>query len=240
MIGCDFDSKSSHRSASSRRGSTLDQAEARAVEQPAHEPRHPVERVEHGPDLVAGQDDREALRHPGPLDLADRREIGSENASVEEHERAQGLVLRRSRDPVVDRDVGKEPAAVMQRLQACRTRSKIGPGTVPTVRTGRGGRGMGIGVNAAIGVRSTRGPATRDGRTVPGLPADGRAPAIGGLRSSMGADASIGAGRLGSGANGPASAGAVDRCGPETPDARGTLARIRRGSDVLQDTPWPS
>jgi hypothetical protein len=69
------------------------QAQPGAVEQNRHEPRHAVEPLEDGADLVARQHDGQMLGPLGPDDVVEPREVDAEHLAIQKEQGAQGLVL---------------------------------------------------------------------------------------------------------------------------------------------------
>jgi len=80
----------------------LEEPEPGAIEKKRHESRRAFEPAQHGPHLVPGQDDGQALRALGPDDLVHPREIDCQDLPVQEEQGAQRLVLRGRRDLPVD------------------------------------------------------------------------------------------------------------------------------------------
>jgi hypothetical protein len=60
------------------------------------------------PALVAGEDDRQALRALRAHDAIEPGQVGLQHVPVQEQEGAQGLVLGRGGHPAVDRQRGEE------------------------------------------------------------------------------------------------------------------------------------
>jgi hypothetical protein len=79
----------------------FEKAEAAPVEQERHELRRSAQvRDDHG-DLLAGKNHRKPAGATGADELVEPREL-QEDVTIEEEERAQGLILRRGRDPSLD------------------------------------------------------------------------------------------------------------------------------------------
>jgi hypothetical protein len=64
----------------------LQNAKAGPVEEAGHEPRGPGEPLEHGPHLLAREDDRQALRALRAHDFVEPRQVDRQHFSVEEQE----------------------------------------------------------------------------------------------------------------------------------------------------------
>jgi len=86
----------------------LEQAEASAVEQEAHQARHAVKSIENGPDLVPGQHNREPLRALRPDDVVEPRQILLQHRTIKEQQCAQRLILCRRRHLFLDGQVAQE------------------------------------------------------------------------------------------------------------------------------------
>jgi hypothetical protein len=84
------------------------QPQAGAVQQTADQKRRPLEVRKDGPDLVAGEHDRQAMWTLGAHHRVDAAEAPAKDAPVEKHESIQGLVLRRGADVLFHRKVAQE------------------------------------------------------------------------------------------------------------------------------------
>ena len=80
----------------------LQDAKARAIEQARHETGHAVKPLEHGADLVAGEDDRESFGALGPHDTVQPGKVDVQHVPVKEQEGAERLVLGRRGDMAID------------------------------------------------------------------------------------------------------------------------------------------
>ena len=86
----------------------FEEPQAGAVEQHRHQPRCPLQFGEHPRHLVAAHHHRKASRHAGANDVLDPGKVAPQNLAVEEHERAERLVLCRCAHPRVDRERRKK------------------------------------------------------------------------------------------------------------------------------------
>lgn len=71
----------------------LEQPQSGAVPQDRHEPRHSVEALEDGADLLARQEDGQMQGPLGPDDRVEPGQVDAEHLTVEKEQGAQGLVL---------------------------------------------------------------------------------------------------------------------------------------------------
>ena len=86
----------------------LHQAQPRAVEQPGHQQRRTMEMGEERRDVRPGEHDRQLRRPPRPHEVRQRVRPSPEDVPVEEDERVERLVLRRSRHLLACGEVGEE------------------------------------------------------------------------------------------------------------------------------------
>ena len=86
----------------------LEEPEPGPIEQKRHESRRAFEPAQHGPHLVPGQDDGQALRALGADDLVHPREIDCQDLPVQEEQGAQRLVLRGRGDLPLDCEGAQE------------------------------------------------------------------------------------------------------------------------------------
>ena len=86
----------------------LEEPEPGAIEKQRHESRRAFEPAQHGPHLVPGQDDGQALRALGADDLIQPREIDFQHRPVQEEQGAQRLVLRGRGDLPLDCEGAQE------------------------------------------------------------------------------------------------------------------------------------
>jgi hypothetical protein len=84
------------------------QAQAGAVEERAHQTRGALEGIQHRPDLLAAQNDRQAPRSARPDHAFDLTQRAAEHAAVQEEQRSQGLVLGRRGDSTLHSKVRQE------------------------------------------------------------------------------------------------------------------------------------
>src|SRR2546428_12373942 len=87
----------------------LEHPEPGPVEQTTHQTWHAVELPEHGADLLAGQDDWQALGALRADDAVEPWEIDLQHVTVQEEQRAQRLVLGRGGHLALDRERAQEP-----------------------------------------------------------------------------------------------------------------------------------
>jgi len=87
----------------------LENAEAGAIEEAGHEPRWAGEPLEHGPHLVAGENDWQSLGSLCAHDVVEPRQVDRQHVTIEEQERAQGLVLGGGGDASLDGEGAQEP-----------------------------------------------------------------------------------------------------------------------------------
>ena len=87
----------------------LEEPQSGAIEQHGHEPRRPVERLEHCADLFARENDRKALWPRGPHQVVEPGQLDVEHVAVQEQERRERLILRRRAHLALDRQ-GREEA----------------------------------------------------------------------------------------------------------------------------------
>ena len=86
----------------------LEPPEPGAVEQAGHGAWHALQPLEHRPDLVAGEDDRQPVAALGTHDPVQPGQVDLQHIPVQEQEGAQRLVLGRGGHPVVDGQRGEE------------------------------------------------------------------------------------------------------------------------------------
>jgi hypothetical protein len=86
----------------------FEQPEPGSVEQVRHEPGRALQPLEHCPDLVAGEDDRQAHGAFRAHDPVEPRQVDLQHVPVQEQEGAQGLVLGGGGHPAIDRQRGEE------------------------------------------------------------------------------------------------------------------------------------
>ena len=86
----------------------LEHPEPGPVQQAGHEAGHPLEPLEHGAHLVAGEDDRQALGALRAHDAIEPGKIDLQHVPVQEQEGAQSLVLGGGGHVAVDRQGGEE------------------------------------------------------------------------------------------------------------------------------------
>jgi hypothetical protein len=80
----------------------LQDAKAGAIEQARHETGHAGEPLEHGADLVAGEDDRESFGALGADETIQPGKVDFQHVPVKEQEGAECLVLGRRGDMAID------------------------------------------------------------------------------------------------------------------------------------------
>jgi hypothetical protein len=102
LVGCEVDVLDPEAAA-------FEDAKTSAVQQAHHDTRRPAEALDHGADLLAGEDNGQARRALGSHDLVEPGQLDVQNVPIEEQERAQRLVLRRRGDATLDRE-GTEKA----------------------------------------------------------------------------------------------------------------------------------
>jgi hypothetical protein len=73
-----------------------------AVQERDDDPGHSGQRVQKPPDLLAAQDHRQARRRAGTRHLLECAEVVPPHLAIQEKQRAERLVLRRSTDPLTD------------------------------------------------------------------------------------------------------------------------------------------
>jgi hypothetical protein len=81
---------------------TLLKPEARAVQQRHDEPHHAVNMGDEPADFFSTEHDRQLVGHPCSRHMLDRPDIEAEHLTVQKHQRAQRLILRRRADSSVD------------------------------------------------------------------------------------------------------------------------------------------
>jgi hypothetical protein len=86
----------------------FEEAQARAVEELADETEGWLQVVEQRDDLAAREHRREVHGAVRAFEAGERRDFELEHLAVEEHQRAEGLVLRRGRGATADREVVEE------------------------------------------------------------------------------------------------------------------------------------
>jgi hypothetical protein len=87
----------------------FEQPQAGAVQEQGGEARRPVERVEDGLHLLAGEHHRDPLPVPGAHDVVEPGQRLPEDVAIEKQQRAQGLVLRRGGHVALDGPRAQEP-----------------------------------------------------------------------------------------------------------------------------------
>jgi hypothetical protein len=80
----------------------FEQAQPGTIEEGSHKPGRAVQLEDDRAHLVAGQNDGEAFRSPGPDDVVEPWQVLMQDVAVEEQERAQRLVLGRGGHPTFD------------------------------------------------------------------------------------------------------------------------------------------
>src|SRR5277367_2144125 len=89
-------------------GQRFEEAEAAAIQDFGEQAERELQVIEERHDLAAREDRREMVRPAGPLQVEELRHVETEDAAVEEDESAEGLILRRSRDPALDGEMIEE------------------------------------------------------------------------------------------------------------------------------------
>ena len=86
----------------------FDQTKSRSVQQVIRNPVFPIQLRKYLPDLLGGKHHRQTLRFLRPLHAVQLRHLQRQNLSIEEQQCVKGLVLSRSRDLAVYRQVGQK------------------------------------------------------------------------------------------------------------------------------------
>jgi hypothetical protein len=151
--------------------------QARPVHQARHQPAVALEMSQHQPHLVPGHHHRQPDRLASPCDLPQVPEVDSQHPPVQEQDRAQGLVLGGSGNPLPGRQEGQEGQESRARPSGQDDAPVEVQGTAPDPVTCRSLRLRGLVVVEASGVlRRNVGPSSRPYgcRTRFGAPGRGR------------------------------------------------------------------